>query len=217
MPIVAFAGQKGGVGKSTSALAVACEWHARGASVLVCDADPQGTARTFAVVAAEAGNEAPTVVGVGEGLERPDQVPKLSRSNDWTVIDCPPRMGKIQRAAMMIADLVILPCGPSTADAWALAESVALVNEARQVRPQLRAVVLVTRRVARTAIGDSAREVLGESGLPILKAELGYRTAYQEALAAGLGVTRYAPRSPAANEVRSLVRELERLAEGKTP
>jgi hypothetical protein len=36
-------------------------------------------------------------------------------------------------------------------------------------------------------------------------------------LAAGLGVTRYAPRSPAANEVRALARELERLAQGKTP
>jgi chromosome partitioning protein len=217
MPIVAFAGQKGGVGKSTAALSVACEWHAKGSSVLVCDADPQGTARTFAAVAAEAGHEAPTVVGVGDGLERPDQVPKLSRSHDWTVIDCPPRMGKIQRAAMMIADVVILPCGPSTADAWALAESVALVNEALQVRPQLRAAVLLTRRVARTAIGDSAREVLADSGLPILRAEMGYRTAYQEALAAGLGVTRYATRSPAANEVRALVRELERLAQGKTP
>lgn len=217
MPIVAFAGQKGGVGKSTSALSVACEWHANGKSVLVCDADPQGTARTFAVVAAEEGNESPTIVGVGEGLERPDQVPKLSRAHDWTVIDCPPRMGKIQRAAMMIADLVILPCGPSTADAWALAESVALVNEARQVRPQLRAAVLLTRRVARTAIGDSAREVLAESGLPILKAELGYRTAYQEALAAGLGVSQYAPRTSAATEVRALARELERLSAGKTP
>jgi chromosome partitioning protein len=113
MPIVAFAGQKGGVGKSTSAISVACEWHAKGSSVLVCDADPQGTSRTFAAVAAEAGNEAPTVVGVGEGLERPDQVPKLSRSHDWTVIDCPPRMGKIQRAAMMIADLAWIIHGRS--------------------------------------------------------------------------------------------------------
>ncbi len=54
--------------------------------------------------------------------------------------------------------------------------------------------------------------MLEGGGLPILDAELAYRVAYQEALAAGQGVTAYAPKDAAAAEVRALVDELERFA-----
>ena len=82
---------------------------------------------------------------------------------------------------------------------------IALIDE------ELPVVVLVTRKVARTAIGTGAREALAASGLPVLATELGYRVTYQEAPAAGLGVTVYQPDSPASVEVRALVDELETL------
>jgi chromosome partitioning protein len=104
-----------------------------------------------------------------------------------------------------------LPCGPTPVDAWALAESVDLVRAAREIRAGLSAFVLLTRKVARTSLGASARRALEGSGLPLLATELAYRVTYQEAPAAGLGVTRYAPRSPAAAEVRALADEIETL------
>jgi lipase len=58
------------------------------------------------------------------------------------------------------------------------------------VRPELRAAVLITRKVSRTAVGASARETLTQAGLPVLDAELGQRVTYQEAPAAGQGVSR---------------------------
>jgi chromosome partitioning protein len=210
--IIAFAGQKGGVGKTTTAVNVAAEWHSRGRRVLLVDADPQGTARTWADVAAEASKEAPTVVAMGAGLHRPDQLPALARGYDVTVIDCPPRHGEIQRAALMVADLVVLPCGPSAVDAWALGATLDLIGEARTFRPDLPVHVLITRKVARTAIGAGAREALKASGLPVLGTELGYRVTYQEAPAAGVGVTQYQSDSPAAAEVRALVDEIETLS-----
>lgn len=209
--IVAFAGQKGGSGKTTTAIAVACEWLARGRRVLLVDADPQGSARTWGDVAAEAGKAAPTVVAMGPGLHKPGQLPALAAKHDVTVVDCPPRHGDIQRAVLMIADVVILPCGPATLDAWALAESSDLVAEARRVREVLKAAVLITRKQPRTALGVAARTALGAVGLPVLRAELCQRITYQEAPAAGLGPTTYAPRSAAADEVRALVTELEGL------
>ena len=44
-----------------------------------------------------------------------------------------------------VADLAVLPCGPSTPDVWALAESVDLVMEVKELRPSLDAVVVLNR------------------------------------------------------------------------
>jgi chromosome partitioning protein len=209
--ILTFAGQKGGAGKTTAAICTATEWLARGRKVLVVDADPQGSTRTWGEVAAEAGREAPTIVAMGAGLYRPDQLPALADQFDVVIIDCPPRHGEIQRAALMVADLAVLPCGPSALDVWALSDSLDLVNAARQLRPQLRAAVLITRKAPRTVLGAGVRSALAEVGLPVLAAELCLRVTYPEALAAGQGVTTYAKRTPAAAEVRALVSELEGL------
>lgn len=213
--IVALAGQKGGVGKSTIAVALAAEALVRGRSVLLVDADPQGTARTWGEEATQAGHPSPTVVAMGATMHRPEQLPKVRAGFDLVVVDCPPRAGDVQRSALMVADVAILPCGPSAADAWALASSIELVTEARTLRPELRAGVLLTRVQARTTLGKSAREVLAETGLAVLESELGYRVAYQEALAAGLGVTTYAPHDAAADEVRALLDELDAFAKRK--
>lgn len=214
MSIIAFAGQKGGSGKTTTSISVASELFERGHKVLLVDADPQGSAQTWAAVAAELGHAAPVVVGMGAGLHRPDQLPSLAAAYDFVVVDCPPRHGEIQRAALMVADVAVLPCGPAAVDAWALGESVDLVEQARIIRPELRAAVLITRKIARTTIGEGAREVLAGSGLPLLETELGYRVAYQEAPAAGRGVTAY-DRGAAADEVRALVDEIIKLALAK--
>jgi chromosome partitioning protein len=213
--IIALAGQKGGSGKTTTALTIAAEWHARHRRVLLVDADPQGSTRTWGDLAAEGGHAAPTIVAMGAGLHRPDQLPALAKSYDFVVIDCPPRHGTVLRSALMVANLALLPCGPSAVDAWALGETLDLIAEARTLRPELQAAVVLTRKIARTVLGDGARVALAECGLPILRAELGYRVAYQEAPAAGLGVTVYEPGGAAAEESRRLVDELESMTIGE--
>jgi chromosome partitioning protein len=207
--IVALVGQKGGSGKSTTAIALAVEWHARGRRVLLVDADPQGSTRTWGDVAGTAGHPAPTVAALGTALHA--NLPSLAASFDRVVVDCPPRLGDVQRAALLVCDLAVLPCGPGTMDAWALAESGDAVRTAQQLRPDLRAVVLITRKVARTTVGAGAREALAGAGLPVLTTELGYRVTYQEAPAAGQGPTTYDPSSPAAEEIRALATELDQL------
>lgn len=209
--IIAFVGQKGGAGKTTTALCLAAEWHARGRRVLVVDADPQGTARTWASVASEAGRSPPAVVAMGAEMHQGEQLPRLAQGHDVTVIDCPGRISEVQRSALMIAQLAILPCGPTPADVWALQPSIDVVNEARALRPELLAAVLITKQVGRSALAGRARAAIAEGGLPILNAALGFRVAYQEAPGAGLAPTTYQPRGAAAHEVRALADELEML------
>lgn len=211
--IVALAGQKGGVGKSTIAICLAAEAVRRGLSVLLVDADPQGTARTWGDVAAEQSRPVPTIVAMGATMHRAGQLTKAAEGYDLAIVDCPPRHGEIQRSSLLVAHVVILPCGPSAADAWALTSSIELVSEARALRPDLGAYVIITRKIGATALGRGAREALAAGELPILRTELGARVAYQEALAAGQGVTTYAPRGNAADEARSLFDEVLALKE----
>lgn len=209
--IIAIAGQKGGVGKTTAAISLATEWHDRGRRVLLVDADPQGSTRTWADVAAERGEGIPHVVSMGLNLHK--QLPQIAADYDIVLIDCPPRLSKVQRAAIITSDLVLLPCGPSPVDVWALGATLELVEEARSFRPDLPAAILVTRKQPRTSLGKHIREPLNGHGLPVLRAELSLRVAYAEALLNGSGPSRYAARTAAAKEVAKLADELELFME----
>lgn len=216
MSIVAFCGQKGGTGKTTAAISVAAELVERGMRVLLVDADPQASARTWADVAAEAGRPVPVVVAMGAKMHTPGQLDDLAKGYDIAVVDCPPSNGDVQRSALMVCTLGVIPCGPSALDAWALAESVELATKAQTVRSELMVAGLITRKVVGTTIGEGARATLNKAGIRVLRSELCARIAYQEAPAAGLGVAQYAPNDLAALEVRRLVTEiLEELDHGK--
>jgi chromosome partitioning protein len=210
--IVTLMGQKGGVGKSTIAICLGMVALERGQSTLLVDADPQGTLRTWSEVAVENQRAVPTVVTMGATMHRPGQLESIARNYDVTFIDCPPRLGDVQRSALMISDLAILPCGPSASDVWALSSSLELVRAARSLRSGLKACIVLSRKQPRTSLGKDARSVLEQSELNVLASELSYRVAYQEALAAGSGVTgRGRRRDPAACEVQALFAEVEKL------
>jgi len=117
---------------------------------------------------------------------------------------------RVDRFTRRISDLAILPCGPSASDVWALTSSLELVESARSLRESLRACIVITRKQPRTSLGRDARSVLESSGLTVLSSELLYRVAYQEALAAGTGVTGRR-RDAAASEVQRLFEEVEKL------
>lgn len=209
MPIITLAGQKGGVGKTTIALSLAAEWHARGRRVLVVDADGQGTAITWAEVAQERKRAVPLVVAMGDNIR--DQLQALAESYEVTIVDCPGRAGKRQAWALAMSDLAILPCGATGPEIWALAESVDLVRDVQAIQPELRAVVAVTRKSTGTVLGREARRALADTGFDVLRTELAYRIGYGEAITGGMGPTTYQPRSEAAKETKKLVNELEEI------
>jgi chromosome partitioning protein len=133
------------------------------------------------------------------------------------VIDYPPQLHEVQRTVMMLSAFVLLPTEPSALDVGALAQSIDLVKDAQRGKPSLRAALVITRQQPRTTIGREVHAVLDRSGVPVLGVACSFRVTYQEMIAARMGQTTYAPKSPAADEVRALVTELEAVRRGPRP
>src|SRR5690606_6414273 len=92
-----------------------------------------------------------------------------------------------------------------------LTESVETVHQTQQLRPDLIAGIVINGKEGRTALARGGREAIGSFGLPVLRSEITQRVAFAEACAEGKGVTTYAPKTPAAAELRALCDEIETM------
>ena len=179
--------------------------------MLLADADlGQGSSLSWGAVASDSVRTGPTVTGVPRGMHQPDQLPRLAAGFDFVIVDCPPTLGDVTRSALMVADLVVIPCTPSQADLWAVGKTLEVVTAAQSHRPELRAVILMNQVVARSALRGAARQALEATGFPVLRTELGTRMAYREAIGMGLGPSTCpgGKKSPAGSEVRALTDEV---------
>lgn len=216
--IIAVTGFKGGVGKTSISVNLAACLEELGHTVLIVDADIQGSASEYADVAR---GSFPTVVSMTKPiLHKAEQVPRLAKSVDFVIIDCPPKEGEVIRSALVAADFAIVPITPSALDTLAMAKFKKLLEEALQVRdmaklPILTTVLLVSKKKAGTLAGDEAKGMLTFWKMDVLDTEIGERMAVQYAVSEGKTVIQYEPESKAAQEFRQLAKEVVRYAEAR--
>ena len=165
--ILSFLNQKGGVGKTTLCINIADALARRGKSVLLVDADPQGSALDWA--AARQSEPLFPVAGLPKASIH-KELPALAKGFEIVLIDGPPRVYEVARSAIMASDCVIVPVQPSPYDVWAAKEIVDLLHEAAIYKQNLKSAFAINRKIVNTALGRDVVDALAEYPFPVLNA-----------------------------------------------
>jgi chromosome partitioning protein len=212
MGIIAVAGRKGGIGKSTIAGNLAGEFAAMGRSVAVLDADPQHSLAAWAAQGEGMLSKCVERVesGKGEGLRAHTR--RVAKTADIVVIDTPPGITETLYDAAMVADIVLLPCGPSPLDLFALKDALSLTLKARAERrskkPRVRFVP--SRVTMNTNLGRGLSSSLENMGKKVLPG-ISQRVAVAEAVNYGLTVREYSGAAVSQEEFRALAKAVEKI------
>ena len=195
--IYAVISQKGGSGKTTISTNLAVEACLAGKRAMIVDTDPQGSSGIWSDLR---GRTVPEVI-----TTQPSRLPReigraAERGFEVIVLDTPGHTDMSMLTAAQLARLVIVPCRPQAFDLASIRMSLDVCRMA-----QTPAVIAFSAAPTRghRLIG-SARAHLGNEDVSILPAMLRQRTAFAHASSYGLGVSEFAPRSPAAAEARAL-------------
>lgn len=206
MKVIGVLNQKGGVGKTTVSVNVAAELTRRNKTVLLVDADPQGSSLDWS--ASRKADPLFPVVGYARS-ELHRNLPAMAQNIDYVVIDGAPRVSDLTRSAIMASDIVLIPIQPSPYDIWAAQEVIDLINEASVYKEDIKSRFLINRKIPNTNIGNDVLHALEQFGnIPVMKSALTQRVIFAEAPGMGQAVYERDPKSAAVNEISALVDEI---------
>ncbi len=196
MKIVSIISQKGGVGKTTLATALAVAAEADGKNTAVFDLDPQASA-TFWHDTREA--MTPAVAAIpSTRLTHLLQAAKESGC-DIALIDAPPFAKDIAFEAANHADFIFIPTRPAVLDVMAMTKTLELVKH--YSKPS--AVVLTFCPYNGRELIDTEKAIK-QLGATLCPVRIGNRIAFSRAQQTGLVAQEYEPNGKAAEEINDL-------------
>lgn len=205
---------KGGAGRSTLSTNLAGELSKVGQTVLIDGDMPQGTSASWFAIrqGATATNDLVSRLKTDTATTHKELVSKVERHQnaDFIILDCPPRIAEMTRAALALSDLCLVPVGASVAEIWATSDVLDLVDQAKRVRPVDVRMVWTRHRPHTKLAKELTALATQELVLPILKTAMALRVAYPEALGSGLTVAEM-PDSNAKAELLELVAEIRKI------
>lgn len=190
--IYVLSGIKGGSGRSTISEHLTV-WLARdGADVLLVDADEQGTVSDFTAWREHTleGEVGYTLVQlIGANLRK--QVETMKPKYDHIVIDTGGRDTTSQRAALIVADVALIPIQPRSHDVWTLAKLTQMLDEIQASRLEPLRVHSFLNRADITSSDnrDTAEALANLAELGFVPHAIRNRKAYPNAGAKGLAVS----------------------------
>jgi chromosome partitioning protein len=166
--IITVGGIKGGSGKTTIATNLAVMRAAEGRDVLLIDADDQETASDFTVLRNErtGGNAGYTSIQLSGAAVR-NQTLRLADKYQDIIIDTGGRDTTSQRAALTIADQLLIPFVPRSFDIWTVQKVAALVNEMKPANAKLTAYTFLNRADSRGQDNEEAADGIRMYLIPI--------------------------------------------------
>jgi len=207
MHTIVLATQKGGSGKSTLAIGLALAAKNAGHNVRLIETDPQGTLSKWQ---SRRGIAEPLVEAIYNFGRIETRVEQLARGGvTLVIIDTASGVSAATAAAIRHADLCLIPARPTVTDIEACAPTLKAVRAwGKPFAFVLNQTPVRGRRIdsAAHALGDDAVRDMSEV---LARPFIAMRNDHQDALAAGLGVSEYAPASKSAEEICSLWRWAE--------
>ena len=193
--IIVAGGGKGGSGKSTIATNLAIMRARAGYDVLLVDADDQETAADFTVLrngTIENGAGYTCIKLTGQAVRT--EIERMVSKYDDIIVDAGGRDTVSQRAALVLAHVLLVPFVPRSFDIWTLDSVTALIQEIRTVNPNLRAYAFINRGDPSGTENVEAGKLIQENEMiAYLDTPIVSRKAFGKAAAQGRAVTELHP------------------------
>ncbi|MCZ2329031.1 ParA family protein [Bartonella sp. F02] len=186
MPVISFANSKGGSGKTTSALLLACELaHAK--PVTIIDADPRHPVTTWSALPGKPDNL--TVVTNESEKTILDEIESAAARDPFVIVDLEGTASRLTSYAISQSDLVIVPMKEQQQDAIAAIEIIKEIHrDMKAVRRTISYAVLFTQSKV-IAKSRTARFVSSQfrnnSKIDVFKTEINERDAFSAIFATG--------------------------------
>ena len=172
---VVVGNMKGGVGKSTSAVYLACGLARSGRTLLV-DADPQGSVLAWSE---EAGVSFPATVIAWPVRDLGRRLEQVAGDYEHLVVDTGPAQEQLLRQALAATDHLLVPAAPSLMDVRELGRVLQMVDDLSPAR-KVAVHILLTKVRAGTSSARDARQGLTDQCLPVLAAQVSLREVYAQ-------------------------------------
>jgi len=213
MKSIAIISQKGGSGKTTTALHLAVAAQESGVQAVIIDLDPQASAAMWGQAR---GETPPPVVST-----QPAMLPRVldtaaAQGADIAIIDTAPHADSFALAAAEAAEALLVPCRPSVMDLRAMGNTFRICRLASKP-----ANIVLTQVDPFGTLAQEARASLSDLGegvcsVHICPVTLGRRVAFHHGLIDGKTALEYEPSGVAANEARALLEYASSLVGLKT-
>jgi chromosome partitioning protein len=197
MKIIGVLARKGGAGKSTLTLHWAVEAERQGKyKVAVIDMDPQQTSVKWSKRRLQLGKNTPAMLVATAGNLR--QALDACKANKMTMvlIDTPPHVEAPCKEAAKLADMVVIPCGPTAPDLEAIGATIHVLQETKTP-----GVIVLNQGRPGSSVNNKAMGVLKQYGVPVCAVPIMRRAALADAFTDGRAVIELEPNGKAASEI----------------